>query len=265
MCLLLLARRDPEANAVLVRLERYPSYGPGWERLGQGLAPIHPAGARVAFERAAKAYAAGEVTADVAHRLGVVRRQLGDAAGARVALELAVARDPAHAAAWFLLGLVRQDDHEPAAAALAFRASLAARPNHHEAEFNLAVVLQEAGDVEAALDHYARAWRLRPGQFRPGRAGAGVTRGRAALAAARRPHARPRCPDLSGIAAVDAWTAQQIARQRVVGFRVQRLVHQLQTRARHREALRDRHAARATRPRTRGRAIGRREEEADRR
>jgi tetratricopeptide (TPR) repeat protein len=165
LCLVLLERRDPEANAVLVRLERFPSYAPGWERLGHGLAALHPAAARVAFERAAKAYQTGDDTADVAHRLGVVRRQLGDAAGARAALELAVARDPAHAAAWFLLGLLRQDNHEPVAAAEAFRASLAARPDHHEAEFNLAVALQEAGNMEAALDHYARAWRLRPDSF----------------------------------------------------------------------------------------------------
>ena len=165
LCLLLLELRDPEANAVLVRLERFPSYAPGWERLGHGLVPIHPAAATIAFERAAKAYAAGDDSADVAHRLGVVRRQLGDTAGARLALESAVVRDPAHAAAWFLLGLVRQDEHDPAAAAQAFKASLAARPDHHEAEFNLAVVLQEAGDVEAALDHYARAWRLRPDSF----------------------------------------------------------------------------------------------------
>ena len=51
------------------------------------------------------------------------------------------------------------------APAQAFRAALASRPEYHEAEFNLAVVLQEGGDMEGALDHYARAWRLRPESF----------------------------------------------------------------------------------------------------
>ena len=168
LCLLLLERRDAEANAVLARLERFPAYGPGWEMLGHGLSPIHPSAARIAFERAAKAYATMEATstnADVPHRLGVVLRQMGDGAAARAALERATARDPAHSAAWFLLGLLRQDDHDPAGAVQAFRAALAARSDHHEAEFNLAVALQETGDVDAALDHYARAWRLRPDSF----------------------------------------------------------------------------------------------------
>ena len=128
-------------------------------------APVHAAAAGIAFERAAKAYEAVSGTADVAHRLGIVRRQLGDRAGARAALEQATTLDPTLSGAWFLLGLLRQDDHELAEAASAFRAALTARPEYHEAEFNLAVVLQEAGDVEAALDHYARAWRLRPDSF----------------------------------------------------------------------------------------------------
>lgn len=166
LCLLLLERRDAEANAVLARLERFPSYGPGWEMLGHGLVPVHPAAARVAFERAAKAYAVEAASSvEAAHRLGVVCRQLGDRAGARAALEQATILEPARAAAWFLLGLMRQDECDPVGAAEAFRAALAARPDYHEAEFNLAVVLQEAGDMESAMDHYARAWRLRPDSF----------------------------------------------------------------------------------------------------
>lgn len=136
--------------------------------LGHGLAQLHPGAARVAFERAVSAYKAAEAasaTADIAHRLGVVQRQVGDLAGARTSLERATAHDPAHAAAWFLLGLLRQDAHDAAGAAQAFKSALVARPEYHEAEFNLAVVLQESGDMEAALDHYARAWRLRPDSF----------------------------------------------------------------------------------------------------
>jgi cytochrome c-type biogenesis protein CcmH/NrfG len=47
----------------------------------------------------------------------------------------------------------------------AFAASLSTRPDFHEAAFNLGVAHQEAGDLEAALDAYSRAWRLRPGSF----------------------------------------------------------------------------------------------------
>ena len=149
---------------MLARLERFDTFGPGWELLGRGLAR-HPAAARIAFERASKAYESTAGSADAAHRLGVVRRQLGDLAGARTALARAVELDPAHASAWFLLGLLRQDDHDRVGAAQAFRAALASRPAYHEAEFNLAAVLQETGDLEGALDHYARAWRLRPESF----------------------------------------------------------------------------------------------------
>jgi len=168
LCLLLLERRDPETNAVLVRLERFADYGPGWEMLGHGLEPVHQAAARIAFERAATAYAAAEAaapTAELAYRTGIVQRHLSNPASALSALERATALDPTHAAAWFLLGLLRQDAHDLTGAAQAFRSVIAARPDHHEAAFNLAVVLQEAGDVEAALDQYALAWRLRPDSF----------------------------------------------------------------------------------------------------
>lgn len=168
LCQLLLGRQDPEANAVLARLDRFPSYGPGWEALGHSLAPRHNAAARVLFERAARAYAAEEDAwpgAAIAYRLATVLRRLGDGPGAGAALERAVSHDTAHAAAWFALGLVRQDGHDREGAVQAFRSALAARPDHHEAAFNLAVALQEAGDLEAALDQYAAALRLRPESF----------------------------------------------------------------------------------------------------
>lgn len=168
LCLLLLERRDREANDVLIRLEQFPTYGPGWEALGHGLAAAHPAAAGIAFERAAQAYETAEAaspSAAAAHRLGVVRRQLGNTIGARSALERATARDESLWAAWFLLGLLRQDANDPAGAVQAFQGAIAARPAYHEAEFNLAVVLQEAGDVDTALGHYARAWQLQPDSF----------------------------------------------------------------------------------------------------
>ena len=167
LCSLLLEGGDPAANALLGKLDL--SYGPGWEALGHVLARRHPAAARVGFERAAKAYAAAEAAApdtpEIALRLGLVLRQLGDAPAARAALERATSRDPTLAPAWFALGLLRQDSLDRHGAVAAFRQALAARPDHHEAAFNLAVALQEAGQMEAAMDAYAKAWRLRPDSF----------------------------------------------------------------------------------------------------
>jgi tetratricopeptide (TPR) repeat protein len=168
LCRLLLEQRNPEANAMLGQLDRFPGYAPGWEALGQSLAQPHPAAAHVAFERAAKAYRVAEAAApgaDVAYHLGAVLRRLGDGQGARAALQRATSIDLAHAPAWFTLGLLRQDDGDRAGAIQAFRSALAARPAYHEAAFNLAVALQEIGELEAALDQYATAWRLRPDSF----------------------------------------------------------------------------------------------------
>lgn len=165
LCILLLQRQDPEANTLLAALEAFPGFAPGWDRLGHALQPRQPAAARIAFGRAAHAYAAQEAaspTADLAHRLGLALRWAGDLPGARAALERATSRGPALAQAWFTLGLLCQDLGDPGAAVPAFRGALAARPGFHEAAFNLGVALQEAGDLDAALDAYARAWRLRP-------------------------------------------------------------------------------------------------------
>jgi len=57
------------------------------------------------------------------------------------------------------------DLHEVAGAAEAFRTALVARPDFHEAAFNLGVACQESGNLDAALDAYARAWRMRPDAF----------------------------------------------------------------------------------------------------
>lgn len=209
---------------MLAGLERFAGYGPGWEALGHALASRHSEAAQVAFTRAAKAYAAAEADApgaELAYRLGVVRRLLGDVVGARDALERAVALDPAFAPAWFALGLLRQDGQDRAGAVQAFRAALAARPDHHEAAFNLAVALQEACDLEAALDAYAVAWRLRPDSFgRVAQALASPGVGRLWLD----PGALRR--ELLGRAgaegaAIDAGAAEEVLGEPVVGGRVE--------------------------------------------
>ncbi len=208
---------------MLAGLERFAAYGPGWEALGHDLEGVHRAGARVAFQRAAAAYAAAEAaapTAETAYRLGIVLRRAGETDSARGALQRAVAMDPAFAAAWFALGLLRQDGQDRAGAVQAFRAALAARSDHHEAAFNLAVALQEAGALEAALDQYAVAWRLLPDSFgRVAQALASPSCGRLWLD----PGALRR--ELLGRAgaegaAIDAGTAEELFGEPVIGARV---------------------------------------------
>lgn len=164
----MLAGRDPAANALLGTLSAFAGFAPGWEELGHALLAQQPAAARVAFGRAAEAFAVMEArtpTAALARRLGTALRAAGRLAEARDALRRAVARDPSASQAWFSLGVLCQDLHDGPGATEAFRAALAARPDFHEAAFNLGVACQEGGDLHAALDAYALAWRLRPDAF----------------------------------------------------------------------------------------------------
>ena len=194
-CCLLLAQKDPAANALLPQLDRFPSYVPGWLALGRTLLPGQPAGALVAFTRAwaaapspdaalgraaallalgrpieaAAAFDSGEALAPADARLpyrrGLALRDGGHLHAARDAIALATRLDPTAGAAWHSLGVVCQDLNDHQAAVPAFRAALAIRPDHHEAAFNLGVALQESGDLDAALDAYAAVQRLRPDLF----------------------------------------------------------------------------------------------------
>lgn len=196
-CAMLLRRGDPAANPLLPRLDRHPGFAPGWIELGQALLVAgQPKAALVAFDRAvaidrqsidghlgraeaslalrdpgqaaaalAVALALAPVRADIAHRLGAVRRQAGDLDGARDALLRAVALDKGAADSWFALGLVEQDRHDARAAVAAYRAALGVRPDFHAAALNLGVACQDAGDLSGALAAYAIALRLEPQSF----------------------------------------------------------------------------------------------------
>jgi len=197
LCGLLLEAGDPDAGALLPRLEAFPGHAPGWQGLGAALlAAAQPEAAAIAFARAvaadpallsahlgaasaqaalrrfaaaATAYAAAEALAprarDIPYRRGLCLRQAGQTEAARSAFARAVQLDPAFAPAWFSLGLLHQDAHAPDKAAEAYRAALAAQPDFHEAALNLGIACQDAGDLDAALDAYAEAWRLRPASF----------------------------------------------------------------------------------------------------
>jgi tetratricopeptide (TPR) repeat protein len=197
LCRLLLEQGDPEAGALLARLERFPAYASGWQELGETLLRARqPAAALVGFERAlgaepgmlaallgrAAALAAlgrgGEAVetlraaealapraAEIPYRQGLLLRQAGDAAGARQALARAVALDSGRAEAWFSLGLACEDQDDAPAAVAAYAAALRAKADFHEAALNLGIARQECGDFESALDAYATALRLRPESY----------------------------------------------------------------------------------------------------
>ena len=168
LCCLLLNAQNAEASTLLATLEQFPSFAPGWEELGHALTPRHGVAARIAFRRAAKAYATMEQAdprADIAYRLGRCLARLGQTNVAREAMQRATQRDPAASQAWFSLGLLCQDLADCKGAVTAFQAALAARPDFHEAAFNLGVASQESGDMDGAMDAYAVAWRLRPSSF----------------------------------------------------------------------------------------------------
>lgn len=94
--------------------------------------------------------------------LGQALYAVGRPADAETTLARAVNDAPADAGSWYRLGLVRQDLHDPAGAARAYGEALRLRPDLHPAAFNLAVALQDAGDIDGAVDAYREAVRLDP-------------------------------------------------------------------------------------------------------
>ncbi|HJV60884.1 MAG TPA: tetratricopeptide repeat protein [Albitalea sp.] len=96
------------------------------------------------------------------YEAGCLRRERGDAAGARQAWRAALALQAELAPAWFALSLVCEDLGEFDEARAALERLLALQPDHPQALVNLALLLQRSGDVDAAMDRYANAYRLQP-------------------------------------------------------------------------------------------------------
>jgi len=117
------------------------------------------AGARVLFEQA---IATNPDDARAHLDLGLTLEALGDVAAAEGAYRRAAEIDPALAEAHNNLGvLLREKDDLPGATA-AFRAALQANPRSASAHSNLALAFEDAGDAEAAEGEYRKAIAIEP-------------------------------------------------------------------------------------------------------
>ncbi|MGH8617880.1 MAG: tetratricopeptide repeat protein [Burkholderiales bacterium] len=106
--------------------------------------------------------------------------RLGRPAEAADAYRAAIARAPAHAAAWTNLGLVHLTQlGDPAAALGCFRRATALAPELAAAQANLALALDELGQPDAALAHLDALLAAHPGvaEYRWNRAVIGLRQG----------------------------------------------------------------------------------------
>ena len=67
----------------------------------------------------------------------------GRAAEAKIAWQIAVARDPAFAEAWYNLALAAEDEEQTDLAVAEYRRAVQAQPDYADAHFNLALLLTE--------------------------------------------------------------------------------------------------------------------------
>ena len=95
-------------------------------------------------------------------RHGAALIEQGQPAAAAGLLRRLTLAQPATVAGWFLLALACEDLHATDEAAAALAQVLARQPDHVQARLNLALIEQARGHLDAALDHHARVWRLRP-------------------------------------------------------------------------------------------------------
>ncbi len=134
-----------------------------WHGLGVALHRAgHSALALATFTRAA---AADPTRASSHCAIGLLLRDALRMSEARAALQRAVSLDPAMSAGWFALGLTCQDLLDEASAAAAFEAALAGSETMAEAAVNLGISRQRLGKMEAAMEAYQWAIRIRPDTF----------------------------------------------------------------------------------------------------
>jgi tetratricopeptide (TPR) repeat protein len=94
--------------------------------------------------------------------LGNVFEEQGRAAEAKVAWQIAVARDPAFAEAWYNLALAAEDDRQSDLAVAEYRRAVQAQPDYADAWFNLALLLTKLDRCDDAIGAWERFLELEP-------------------------------------------------------------------------------------------------------
>jgi tetratricopeptide (TPR) repeat protein len=94
--------------------------------------------------------------------LGNVFDAQGRAAEAKIAWQIAVARDPAFSEAWYNLALAAEDEQHTDLAVAEYRRAVQARPDYPDAHFNLALLLTKLDRYAEALTVWERFLELDP-------------------------------------------------------------------------------------------------------
>jgi tetratricopeptide (TPR) repeat protein len=102
--------------------------------------------------------------------LGNVFQGQGRPAEAKVAWQIAVARDPAFAEAWYNLALAAEDEQQTDLAIAQYRRAVQAQPDYADAQFNLALLLTKLDRCTDALPAWERFLELEPSSRQSGTA-----------------------------------------------------------------------------------------------
>jgi tetratricopeptide (TPR) repeat protein len=94
--------------------------------------------------------------------LGNVFQAQNRPAEAKIAWQIAVARDPAFAEAWYNLALAAEDETQTDLAVAAYRRAVKAQPDYADAQFNLALLLTHLDRCTEALAAWERFLELEP-------------------------------------------------------------------------------------------------------
>lgn len=110
--------------------------------------------------------------------LGNVFDAQGRAAEAKIAWQIAVARDPAFAEAWYNLAMAAEDEAHEDLAVAEYRRAVQAQPDYADAHYNLALLLTKLDRCEEALATWERFLELEPksGQANTARRAAALCR-----------------------------------------------------------------------------------------
>ncbi len=102
--------------------------------------------------------------------LGNVFQSQGRTPEAKIAWQIAVARDPAFAEAWYNLALTAEDEKQSDLAVAEYRRAVQAQPDYADAYFNLALLLTRLDRCAEALATWERFLELEPSSRHAGTA-----------------------------------------------------------------------------------------------